>query len=181
MDYQGLYLRSQSQLSRNKDLVSCDATGRATSRAAHTAISVARIPSCITTSSWNLYCDRHRLVDHSHRPDGLSQASIATFTARVSVKLEEWARQGSNLGPAGYEPDALPLSYGPVDFNLSTRPPSCQERGVKERVSLGDAQLVLVVGVPAGHATPGDKLVHGHGGAGFAGLGGVGDGTRLFQ
>ena len=24
-----------------------------------------------------------------------------------------WARQGSNLRPIGYEPTALPLSYGP--------------------------------------------------------------------
>ena len=24
-----------------------------------------------------------------------------------------WARQDSNLEPTGYEPDALPLSYGP--------------------------------------------------------------------
>jgi hypothetical protein len=24
-----------------------------------------------------------------------------------------WARQGSNLGPNGYEPSALPLSYEP--------------------------------------------------------------------
>ena len=29
----------------------------------------------------------------------------------LSVK---WARQGSNLGPTGYEPAALPLSYGPT-------------------------------------------------------------------
>ena len=93
----------------------------------------------------------------------------------------KWARQGSNLGPAGYEPDALPLSYGPVDFNLSTRPPSCQERGVKERVSLGDAQLVLVVGVPARNAPTDYQFVHGHGGAGLARLGGVGDGPGLFQ
>ncbi len=25
-----------------------------------------------------------------------------------------WARQGSNLGPNGYEPSALPLSYEPA-------------------------------------------------------------------
>ncbi len=25
-----------------------------------------------------------------------------------------WARQGSNLRPSGYEPRALPLSYGPM-------------------------------------------------------------------
>ncbi len=26
----------------------------------------------------------------------------------------QWAHQDSNLGPTGYEPGALPLSYGPV-------------------------------------------------------------------
>ena len=29
---------------------------------------------------------------------------------------KKWARQGSNLPPAGYEPAALPLSYGPVSL-----------------------------------------------------------------
>jgi hypothetical protein len=28
---------------------------------------------------------------------------------------EWWARQDSNLEPTGYEPDALPLSYGPCE------------------------------------------------------------------
>ena len=28
-----------------------------------------------------------------------------------------WARQGSNLRPIGYEPTALPLSYGPLSTN----------------------------------------------------------------
>ncbi len=27
--------------------------------------------------------------------------------------VKKWARQGSNLRPNGYEPSALPLSYGP--------------------------------------------------------------------
>lgn len=29
-----------------------------------------------------------------------------------------WARQGSNLRPTGYEPAALPLSYGPFQRQL---------------------------------------------------------------
>ena len=57
--------------------------------------------------------------------------------------LRWWARQGSNLGPAGYEPDALPLSYGPVGFNLFTRPSPCQERDVTERAVQGMPNLSL--------------------------------------
>ena len=30
-----------------------------------------------------------------------------------------WARQGSNLRPIGYEPTALPLSYGPLRKNCN--------------------------------------------------------------
>ncbi len=29
-----------------------------------------------------------------------------------------WAQQGSNLRPTGYEPGALPLSYGPLKHNI---------------------------------------------------------------
>ena len=38
------------------------------------------------------------------------QALITQYELRVDWW---WARQGSNLGPTGYEPAALPLSYGP--------------------------------------------------------------------
>ncbi len=31
----------------------------------------------------------------------------------IVFKFALWARQGSNLRPNGYEPSALPLSYGP--------------------------------------------------------------------
>ena len=31
------------------------------------------------------------------------------------VTVKKWARQDSNLRPNGYEPSALPLSYGPFD------------------------------------------------------------------
>ncbi len=32
-----------------------------------------------------------------------------------------WARQGSNLRPIGYEPTALPLSYGPLEARAECR------------------------------------------------------------
>jgi hypothetical protein len=32
-----------------------------------------------------------------------------------------WAHQDSNLGPTGYEPVALPLSYGPSLMERETR------------------------------------------------------------
>ncbi len=34
-----------------------------------------------------------------------------------------WARQGSNLRPIGYEPTALPLSYGPDTAFYAGPPP----------------------------------------------------------
>lgn len=35
------------------------------------------------------------------------------YTNACIQTLAKWARQGSNLRPIGYEPTALPLSYGP--------------------------------------------------------------------
>ena len=35
------------------------------------------------------------------------------------VKQNKWARQGSNLRPPGYEPDALPLSYEPKNLQVN--------------------------------------------------------------
>ena len=61
----------------------------------------------------------------------------------IEPRAEKWARQGSNLGPAGYEPDALPLSYGPVGFNLFTRPLSMSRKGCHKKGGSGDAELVL--------------------------------------
>ena len=41
--------------------------------------------------------------------------------------LKIWARQDSNLRPSGYEPRALPLSYGPAkgqkNYNMFRPPP----------------------------------------------------------
>jgi hypothetical protein len=34
--------------------------------------------------------------------------------AGIKKDKNEWARQDSNLRPNGYEPSALPLSYGPT-------------------------------------------------------------------
>ena len=47
--------------------------------------------------------------------------------ASYEFRLIRWARQGSNLRPIGYEPTALPLSYGPAPqrhppINGSTAP-----------------------------------------------------------
>ena len=59
----------------------------------------------------------------SHTPESvswpLSPLHLSTFVSRLTpprlhaVKAW-WARQDSNLRPTGYEPGALPLSYGPV-------------------------------------------------------------------
>lgn len=37
-----------------------------------------------------------------------------------------WARQDSNLRVSGYEPGALPLSYGPTAFRLDYSTPTVQ-------------------------------------------------------
>jgi hypothetical protein len=47
---------------------------------------------------------------------------------RGSARRSWWAQQGSNLRPNGYEPSALPLSYGP-DAGRSL--PHARERVVK--------------------------------------------------
>ena len=38
---------------------------------------------------------------------------VSDNLAGIRTANHEWARQESNLRPTGYEPDALPLSYGP--------------------------------------------------------------------
>ncbi len=38
-----------------------------------------------------------------------------------SVQARKWARQGSNLGPTGYEPAALPLSYEPIHLIIERK------------------------------------------------------------
>ena len=38
---------------------------------------------------------------------------LKEFESCLGLATIEWARQGSNLRPTGYEPAALPLSYGP--------------------------------------------------------------------
>jgi hypothetical protein len=53
------------------------------------------------------------------------QKALGNFIGKIQKKDTEkpgkrenadkkWARQGSNLRPNGYEPSALPLSYGPM-------------------------------------------------------------------
>jgi hypothetical protein len=41
-----------------------------------------------------------------------------------------WARQGSNLRPNGYEPSALPLSYGPSRDNFTILRLVCYSQSV---------------------------------------------------
>ena len=60
---------------------------------------------------------RHRLL-HTHA-GGFSHRGSGRRRDRPEWASYEfgtswWARQESNLGPAGYEPAALPLSYGPL-------------------------------------------------------------------
>ena len=49
--------------------------------------------------------------------------------------LAWWARQGSNLRPIGYEPSALPLSYGPSCAASRKR----DDQGGTTIVAVGDA------------------------------------------
>jgi hypothetical protein len=48
-------------------------------------------------------------------------AAPSSWFFSLGVEIEEtrgrlwWARQDSNLRPTGYEPVALPLSYGPTE------------------------------------------------------------------
>ena len=44
--------------------------------------------------------------------------------------LTWWARQGSNLRPIGYEPTALPLSYGPHVRSLAEGFQRVKARGI---------------------------------------------------
>jgi hypothetical protein len=40
--------------------------------------------------------------------------SLASYYLPKTFRTSWWAHLGSNQGPAGYEPVALPLSYGPL-------------------------------------------------------------------
>ena len=65
---------------------------------------------------------RHRLLHThagglSHRGSGRRRGRPERASSQYSTVW--WARQGSNLGPTGYEPAALPLSYGPTGAPLS--------------------------------------------------------------
>ena len=46
----------------------------------------------------------------------LKECSTEEFESPQVLDVNWWARQGSNLRPTGYEPAALPLSYGPPAY-----------------------------------------------------------------
>lgn len=49
------------------------------------------------------------------RPDSAQSLAISPEDIAMAMLTKgSWARPDSNREPAGYEPDALPLSYGPV-------------------------------------------------------------------
>ena len=41
------------------------------------------------------------------------------YVNSLAADNKKWARQDSNLGPTGYEPAALPLSYEPQDLDVN--------------------------------------------------------------
>src|SRR5688572_25274237 len=61
--------------------------------------------------------DERHAGERAHRQQQPEVAQRAHGLAREGGKVRalarEWARLGSNQGPTGYEPAALPLSYGP--------------------------------------------------------------------
>ena len=117
-----------------------------------------------------------RLLSHNgvmaRRRDSapLRSSSKSEFESFMALGVNWWARQGSNLPPAGYEPAALPLSYGPVRLAYARRFQGVKASGLSAgRWGLGgsrqrgrrlwpgrlprcplQAQTLAVVGVPGG-------------------------------
>ncbi len=54
----------------------------------------------------------------------------------------EWAHPDSNQGPTGYEPAALPLSYGPSEPPIGLEPITWRLRSVCSAIELGWRHIV---------------------------------------
>ena len=68
----------------------------------------------------------------------VTQLTMSRTSQKGNHKIAQrswWARQVSNLRPIGYEPTALPLSYGPLNQSLNRGQEGVKERGLRRAAS----------------------------------------------